>query len=161
MSIWTRYRCTAFSLQGSTASQHNLLKSQTVSLNSEIGSSLSIGFGGLGSKLDAKTQSSQSQASQVIRKATVQSSFKELYDLERGNLSLTSSTARDQLTIERTSDIERNFEALAKDKWVVDIAKIRRGDLLEAKVELEADPIFRMTRWPERCPAGWRWSRRN
>ena len=46
-------------------------ESQTASLNSELGSSLNIGFAGLGSKLDGKTQSSQSQASQVIRKATV------------------------------------------------------------------------------------------
>ena len=120
-------------------------ESQTASLNSELGSSLNIGFAGLGSKLDAKTQSSQSQASQVIRKATVQTSFKELYDLEKGNLSLNSSTTRDQLTIESASNIERNFEALAKDKWIVDIARIKRGDLLEAKVELEADPLFRMT----------------
>ena len=120
-------------------------ESQTASLNSELGSSLNIGFAGLGSKLDAKTQSSQSQASQVIRKATVQTSFKELYDLEKGNLSLTSSAALDQPIVESTSDIERNLEAFAKDKRIVDITKIKRGDLLEAKVELEADPIFRMT----------------
>ena len=120
-------------------------ESQTASLNSELGSSLNIGFVGLGSKLDAKTQSSQTQASQVIRKATVQTSFKELYDLEKRNLAFTPSTPRDQLTIESVSDIERNFEALSRNKWIVDIAKIGRGDLLEAKVEFEADPIFRMT----------------
>ena len=122
-------------------------ESQTASLNSELGSSLNIGFAALGSKLDEKTQSSQSQASQVIRKATVQTSFKELFDLEKGNLSLTSthSTTRDQLIIESASDIERNFEALAKDKRIVDITRIKRGDLLEDKVELEADPLFRMT----------------
>ena len=120
-------------------------ESQTASLNSELGSSLNIGFAGLGSKLDAKTQSSQSQASQVIRKATVQTSFKELYDLEKGNLALTSFATRDRITIESASDIERNFEALAKDKWIVDTTKIKRGDLFEAKVELETDPIFRMT----------------
>lgn len=120
-------------------------ESQTASLNSELGSSLNIGFAGLGSKLDAKTQSGQSQASQVIRKATVQTSFKELYDLEKSKLPLTSSVARDQPTVENVSDIERNYETLAKDKWIVDITKVNRGDLLEAKVELEADPIFRMT----------------
>ena len=120
-------------------------ESQTASLNSELASSFNIGFAGLGSKIGAKTQSNQSQASQVIRKATVQTSFKELYDLERGSLAFIPSSAQNQLAIESVADVEKNYEALIRDKWIVDIAKMKRGDLLEARVELEADPIFRMT----------------
>ena len=120
-------------------------ESQTASLNSELASSFNIGFAGLGSKIGAKTQSNQSQASQVIRKATVQTSFKELYDLERGSLAFIPSSAQNQLAIESVADVEKNYEALMRDKWIVDIAKMKRGDLLEARVELEADPIFRMT----------------
>ena len=47
--------------------------------------------------------------------------------------------------MEIQSDIEKEFEALTNGKWIVDIASINRGDLLEANVELEADPLFRMT----------------
>ena len=119
--------------------------SQTASLNSELGGSLNIGFGGIGSKVDSKTQSGQSQASQVIRKATVQNSFKELHDLEKDNLALGALAEPDLLTIESHSDIESDFETLAKGKWIIDVGSINRGDLLEANVELEADPLFRMT----------------
>ena len=119
-------------------------ESQTAALNSELGSSFNIGFAGLGSKIDAKTRSSQTQSSQVIRKATVQTSFKELHDLVEGSLCLSSPDTLDHISIESTSDIDRHFEALAKDRWIVDVAKMCRGSLLEAKVELEADPLFRM-----------------
>lgn len=120
-------------------------ESQTASLNSELGSSLNVGLPGLGGNVDAKTQSSQSQASQVIRKATVQTSFKELYDLEKGNLSLSTPSGANHPTIKSSSDIKRHFDTLSNDKWIVDVGKMSRGDLLEAKVELEADPIFHMT----------------
>ena len=45
----------------------------------------------------------------------------------------------------RRRDIEKEFKALAKSKLIVDMRTIKRGDLLEANVELEADPLFRMT----------------
>ncbi len=120
-------------------------ESQTASLNSELGGSLKIGFGGIGTAADSKTQSGQTQASQVIRKAIVQDSFKELHDLENDYLSLTPPNEPEYLSVEIQSDIEKEFEALTNGKWIVDIASINRGDLLEANVELEADPLFRMT----------------
>ena len=42
------------------------------------------------------------------------------------------------------SDLEDRFDTLARDRWVVDPNAMRRGELLEVEVELEADPIFRM-----------------
>ena len=119
--------------------------SQTASLNSELGGSLKVGFGGIGSGLSSKSQTGQSQASQVIRKATVQDSFTELHDLERDNLSLTSPGELNQLNIETPLDIGRNLESLSKVNLVIDIERIHRGDLMEANIELEADPLFRMT----------------
>ena len=120
-------------------------ESQTASLNSETGSSLNVGFAGIGSKIDAKTQSSQSQSSQVIRKATVQTSFKELHDLVKGSLWLSLPDTPSPTAIQNTSDIQRHFDELAKDRWIIDIAEMSRGGLLEANVALEADPLFRMT----------------
>ncbi len=122
-----------------------LTESQTAALNSELGSSFNIGFAGLGSEIGSKTQRSLGQATQVIRKATVQNSFKELYDLERERLAVVASGVRNQLGVGCLSDVEKSFESLARDKWIVDIGNLKRGDLLEAKVVLETDPIFRMT----------------
>ena len=120
-------------------------ESQTASLNSELGGSLKVGFGGIGAGLSSKSQIGQSQASQVIRKATVQNSFKELHDLESDNLYLTFPGDLDQLNIETPLDIGKSFESLSKVNLVLDIEQVNRGDLLEANIELEADPLFRMT----------------
>ena len=116
----------------------------TASLNNEVGGSFNVGLGGLGSKLGAKSQSGQSQSSQVLRKAVIQTSFKELYAYEKDALSLRSPTVQFEGNIALFSDIERNINSLKKGKWIVDIEEIKRGDLLEAKVELETDPLFRM-----------------
>ena len=119
-------------------------ESQTASLNSEMGSSFNIGFAGIGSQVNAKSHANQAHSSQVIRKATVQTSFTELHDLVRGSLHLVSPDRLNHLTIESMSDIERHFDALARGNWVVDVAALSRGSLLEARVELEADPLFRI-----------------
>lgn len=119
-------------------------ESQAASLNNEVGGSFNVGFGGLGSKLGGKSQTAQSQSSQVLSKAVIQTSFKELYDYEKDALSLRSTTDKYVPNIERVSDIVRNLDSLKREQWIVDIEEIRRGDLLEAKVELEADPLFRM-----------------
>ena len=57
---------------------------------------------------------------------------------------MSSPDTLDNIAIESISDIDRHFEALAKDRWIVDIAKMSRGSLLEAQVELEAEPLFGM-----------------
>ena len=119
-------------------------ESQTAALSSELGSSLNIGFGGFGGKLDAKTKANQTQSSQVIRKATVQTSFKELFDLVGGSLYLSPPDPPHATILESTSDVAQHFERLEKDKLIVDPTKMSRGTLLEVKVELEADPLFRM-----------------
>ena len=63
-------------------------ESQTASLNSDVGGSLSVGFDATKAKLDSKLQASHVQGSQVLRKAIIQTSFKELYDIEQASLAL-------------------------------------------------------------------------
>lgn len=119
-------------------------ESYTDSLSREIGGSLNVGLGGVGSNLSGKSLSNQNQASQVIRKATVQTSFKELYDLEKDRLALSSAIAPNDVFVESDEDIPTSLESMENKKWIVDIGNIRRGDPFEVKVELEADPLFRM-----------------
>ena len=119
-------------------------ESQTASLNSDVGGSVSVGFGGTKAKVDSKMQAGQVQGSQVLRKAIIQTSFKELYDIERASLALSSPDAHPMPTVKTVADIEETLDSLAKDNWLMDPRAIRRGELLEVEVELEADPIFRM-----------------
>ena len=119
-------------------------ESQTASLNSDIGGSVGVGFGGTKAKIDSKVQAGHVQGSQVLRKAIIQTSFKELYDLERTSLALSPPSADSMPTVKGIADVEEKLDPRAKSSWLVDPSAIRRGELLEVEVELEADPIFRM-----------------
>ena len=119
-------------------------ESQTASLNSDVGGSVSVGFGGTKAKIDSKMQAGHVQGSQVLRKAIIQTSFKELYDIERASLAFSPPDGHSTPTVKAVADIEETLDALADDNWIVDPSAIRRGELLEVEVELEADPIFRM-----------------
>ena len=119
-------------------------ESQTASLNSDVGGSVSVGFGGTKAEIDSKMRAGHVQGSQVLRKAIIQTSFKELYDIERASLAFSPPDAHSMPTVKAVADIDQTFESLAKDNWITDPSVIRRGELLEVEVELEADPIFRM-----------------
>ena len=118
-------------------------ESQTASLNSETGSSLGIGFGVANANFVSKSQTGRTQGSQVLRKAIIQTSFRELYDIESASLALTPPYADCIPTIHKIADLEEKFEQLVKDGCLVDPSTVRRGELLEVEVTLEADPIFR------------------
>ena len=119
-------------------------ESQTASLNSDVGGSVSVGFAGAKAQVGTKRQAGRMQGSQVLRKAIIQTSFKELYDIERASLALRPPSADSMPTVKAVADIEELLNALVKGSWLVDPSAIRRGELLEVEVELEADPIFRM-----------------
>ena len=119
-------------------------ENQTSSSNSDVGGSVSVGFGGTKAKVDSKIQAGYVQGSQVLHKAIIQTSFKELYDLESNSLALSPPDACSMPTVKEVADIEENFDLLVNKCWLVDPSTIRRGELLELEVELEADPIFRV-----------------
>lgn len=118
---------------------------------SEVRGSLNPATGAAG--LTARAMSSQSQQSQVVSRAVVQSTFKDLLEKERSGLSLKhvphfEKTPRarslDGLRIggERRGRSERK---LVKRGFVVDPRALVRGTLLEIEVELESEFIFQMS----------------
>ena len=119
-------------------------ETQTYSLNSELSSSAGVGFSATRAKLDSKIQAGQVQGSQVLRKAIIQSSFKELYDIERPDLALRARVEGDVPKVRDADDLLRILGDNSGDGWLVDASTIHRGDLLEVHVELAAEPIFQM-----------------
>lgn len=118
---------------------------ETASLNSEVGGSVS-GGGGFGiakAELNSKVQSSTSNSSQVLRKAIIQTSFRDLRDGEEHTLALSAPRDQSVPTVESASDLESGLSSAEFDGWLIDPADLGRGILIEAEVELEADPIFR------------------
>ena len=128
--------------QGGISTQFT--ENQTTSLRSEIKGSLSAGLLGTKANLGTNSQSGEIEAFQVARKAIIQSSFKELYDIERSALTL-QPVNTDGLSF---GDLEQDLEGLLGSPKVngllIDPTTLRRGDLLELEVELEADPIYRV-----------------
>lgn len=118
-------------------------ESQTVSLNTEVATSLGIGLGATKATTDSKLQGGRVQGSQVLRKAIIQTSFKELYDIESAALALSPPEASEVPQVKNIADIEK-LDPSDGGSWLVDPSEISRGKLLEVEVELEADPIFRI-----------------
>ena len=130
------------SREGSIATE--ITESHTASVSREAGGSLDAGLGVAKASLNAKLQAGESEGAQVLRKAIVQTSFKELYDIERAGLRLGPLDADLAPKINTIADLEARLDSHPKDKWVADPNSICRGELLELEVELEAEPIFRM-----------------
>ena len=119
---------------------------QTASLNSEVGGSMGGGFGVTKAEVRSRIEAAQSRSSQVLRKAIVQTSFKEFHDLERPGLGLAG--ARDHSgppNVRSRSDLERDLELHPSAGHVIAPQTLGRGDLIEVEVVLEADPIFRVS----------------
>lgn len=124
-------------------------ETRSSSLQSEVGASLSAGAPGAGTAgMNSRLLSGRSQESQVTRTATVQSAFKEYYEFE---LELDSFAMRPVSENPKPPEM-RGVETLRTETrkarpegWIVDPEVLRRGRLLEAEVELEADAAFRMS----------------
>ena len=120
-------------------------ETQTASQNSEVMGSIGVGLGGTKANLGAKMQAGQVEATQVLRKAIIQTSFKELYESERSALVLYLTSPNDPPAVDSLRDLERLLDSSEDTGLLVDPRALHRGDLLEVEVELEADPIFHLT----------------
>jgi hypothetical protein len=84
--------------------------------------------------------------SQVLRKSIVQTTFKELYELEMGSFAIRPIYEHlKPPKICKLNDFVAATEALTTDGWIVDPDELARGQLLEVEVQLEAEDIFRVS----------------
>ena len=119
-------------------------ESQTTSQNSEVTGSLGVGLAGTKANLGTKMRASQVEASQVSRKAIIQTNFKELYDIERSELALGRPNHGHPPPVDSIHGLENLLGTSNGTGLLVDPRTLHRGQLLEVDVELDADPIFRM-----------------
>lgn len=119
---------------------------------SEIGGSLNPATAASGAGLTARAMSSQSQQSQVVSRAVVQSTFKDLLEKESNSLALRhvayfektpQMRSLDDLRVGRRT--ERRLKKLRKKGFVVNPNALARGALLEIEVELESEFIFQFS----------------
>ena len=118
---------------------------QKASTTSDVGRSAGIGLGSTKAKMDTSSRTVEAKSSQVLSKAVIQTSFKELYELERESLTMVPIEDTTAPEPAPPYDFARMFEMEDSGRpWLFDPASLGRGDLIEVKLALEADPIFHM-----------------
>jgi hypothetical protein len=91
----------------------------------------------------------RASSSQVVRKSTVQATFKELYEFEQERL-LFNLRSKDHVT---TSQVPRmqgwedvKLKSVDPDQaWVIDPMALKRGSLFELEVRLAADNVYKFS----------------
>jgi len=110
-------------------------------LNSSIQASAAVLKSGIGSRLE----STSSEDSRIVSKATIQASFKRWYSEEKGSLALRPISPTEP--VPSTEQVAKALSSANHDveltPWVIPPWQLRRGRLAEVEVELQADPTFR------------------
>jgi hypothetical protein len=119
-----------------------LTETQATSLQSEVSSGLGVSAP-LKAEVGSKIQAGETQSSQVLRKAIIQTTFKQLHDTATKSGALGLRVVDGEVPAVRTlHDVKRLGRDGLRSTWAVDPARLRRGDLIEMDVQLEPEPIF-------------------
>ena len=109
----------------------------------ELAGSTGVSAGVFKTELKGRNEASQTQGTQVLRKATVQATFKELYDLVETELLLRPTTSGPP-DLSAAKDLSAALEGACSNGWAMRARDIARGQLIEVAVDLEAEDIFRV-----------------
>lgn len=109
-------------------------------INSKIAANAAVARTEIGSKLGVET----TKGVTTVAKSVVQTTFKDLREIESDRLTLTVPSDGDRPKVESLDDIVRLADTDKGRGWVVAPSSIRRGDPVEVEVELDADPLFRV-----------------
>ncbi|MGY3515088.1 DUF6414 family protein [Micromonospora sp. PTRAS2] len=101
----------------------------------------------LKARVGAQRETTWTEDTKVVSKATVQATFKRLYQEEEGSLVLRP------ILLEEPPKSEGAARKLAEiaiarpvdDVWVISSNRLRRGRLADIEVEVQADPAFRVS----------------
>lgn len=126
---------------GSVATDFTATESS--SLTGELTGTTGVSTGVLKSEIKSRSEATQVQGTQVLRKATVQATFKELYEVVEGGLLLRPTTTAPP-DLRNVQDLSTALELLRPDGWATLVSDLKRGQLAEVEVALEAEDIFRV-----------------
>jgi hypothetical protein len=112
----------------------------TAEINSRIAANAAVAKAEIGSKLGAE----MTKGVTTVAKSIVQTTFKDLREIESDRLTLTASSDAEPPKVDSLDDIVRLAGTDKGRGWVVAPSSIRRGNPIEVEVELNADPLFRV-----------------
>ncbi len=135
-----------YSLVASYSDMIRVEETTTSSAVSKIGAGTSFGGGFMENKgeLNASLSSTHGQERQVLRKAVIQSQFKDLYDAHHDALCIPSFKHDNQISEICRNDLRNPQEKFIQNGWLISPEKLVRGKLLEVEVRLGTEPIFQL-----------------
>lgn len=121
-----------------------LTETQATSLQSEVSAGAGATMPFAKAEVGSKVQAGENHSSQVLRKAVIQSTFKQLHEVasDSGTLGVRATGAAAPPTVRGLEGIRRLADAEQGSPWVFRPEDLSRGDLVEVDVELEAEPIY-------------------
>ncbi|WP_328621452.1 DUF6414 family protein [Streptomyces sp. NBC_00354] len=90
-----------------------------------------------------KRETTRTNDYQVLRKASIQATFRDLYSNVESSLTLRADPLPENISKLKRKIRTAQTGSLAVPPWIVPSADLRRGRLLELEVELRADALFR------------------
>lgn len=90
-----------------------------------------------------KRETTRTNDYQVLRKASIQATFRDLYSNVESSLTLRPDPLPENLSKLKRKIRNSQPDPTAITPWIVPSADLRRGRLLELEVELRADALFR------------------
>ncbi len=119
---------------------HVQTRSLTGSLTSSLGATAGVAKTGISSRSEA----TQSESTQVLRKSSVQAAFRDLYAGEEDKLVLSPMKAEQEPP--RVADwaaVKAGIGTTSFSGWIIDSETLVRGAIVEVEVELQASQIYR------------------
>lgn len=119
------------------------------SIKSEVNSSVNTDAKIIKSGIGSRFEATQSKDSQVLRKSTIQATFKDLHDYEKrknaGMVTPEACTGEPPSWAHILTEMRIPTSSYAVQPWVLDQERLARGELFEVKVKLRADPTYRVS----------------
>lgn len=106
----------------------------------------SLGVTKAGAGLESRLGTSRTSTNEVVRRAVIQSTFRDLWRRDVGVLLHDTAGVRTKARapLHSQRDLENALPRLKKSKLAVPLNSINRGDIVEMDVNIEADQLFKM-----------------
>ena len=116
-------------------------------LRSELEGTIGGNVGVAKSEVSSTIESSQTTEMQVVRKAVIQSTFRQLYQQERDSLALkVTDIGNAPSSVHDLDELRAAIGSRSEcDGWIIDPSELKRGQMVEVEVELHADKLFGLT----------------
>ena len=120
-------------------------RSESARDTAELSSKIVANAGVIRSDVGSKLGSEETKGVTTVAKSIVQSTFKDLHEIEADQLMLRALPPdAEHPKANSVEDLLRLADTSRGQGWVIAPSSLRRGDPIDVEVELSADPLFRL-----------------